>query len=310
MTIRRGVRDDPTLVNLTPAEAMFGLAVVGATSLGLLSGGPTGGFVLWVAVYGTALLAVTLLVVKYLRLDPALGRALAGVSLTFVVYGAMDPLIAPLGARAIDPFLQRVEEGLLGTTLVQMVEPMASPFWTDVFTGVYSLHVPLFLLPAALHWWAGRPGRAERLLLTLALCMYVGFVGYIVFPAYGPVGTMTGLRPIGDNAATVVVAMYGVALGTFPSLHAGISAAVAIDGWRTSWRWGILYTLVAALIWFSTIYLRYHWALDLLAGLALAGVCTWLAGWLLVACPTIAVRWPRLEDRARLNVPAEGVAGE
>src|SRR5438445_617889 len=88
----------------------------------------------------------------------------------------------------------------------------------------------LTVVGAAGHWWWGGPARAGRLLLTLALSMYVGFVGYALFPAFGPVGAMTGLRPIGDNAATELVAAYGVALGTFPSLHAGISAAVAIDG--------------------------------------------------------------------------------
>src|SRR5439155_12600028 len=99
--------------------------------------------------------------------------------------------------------------------------------------------------------------RAERLVLTLALSTYLGFVGYVLFPALGPVGAMSGLRSLGSNAATETVAAYGVALGTFPSLHAGVSAAVAIDGWRTSRRWGLLFTLVAALIWGSTIYLRY-----------------------------------------------------
>src|SRR5262249_21752313 len=152
-----------------------------------------------------------------------------------------------------------------------------------------SIHVPLFLVPATLHWLAGRRVRAERLLLTLALSMYLGFAGYAIFPAYGPIGSMVGLRPYGENAATELVAAYGVALGTFPSLHAGISAGVAIDGWRTSSRWGIVLTAVATAIWASTIYLRYHWLLDLLAGLALAAACTWLAGRIQAAWPLIAI---------------------
>jgi membrane-associated phospholipid phosphatase len=260
-------------------------------------------------VYTLTLLVVASAVTWLFRLDPELARGLAGVSLTFVVYGALTPLLAPLGVRAIDPWLRRAEESMLGTTLVQLVEPTTSPLLTSFFTLVYGIHVPLFLVPAYFHWRAGRRARAERLLLTLALAMYVGFVGYALFPAYGPVGTMDGLRPIGTNAGTELVATYGVALGTFPSLHAGISAAVAIDGWRTSRRWGLVYTAIAALIWASTIYLRYHWLLDLVAGLALAAACTWLAGRVQARWPRIVLVWPAPERRPVIGA-AEAGAGD
>src|SRR5581483_2174892 len=284
---------------LMPAEGLFALAVLVATVAAVVAGGPVGTFLFWVALYGLALVVVAAAVTWLFRLDPRLARGLAGVCLTFVVYGALTPLYVPLGSRTIDAFLWQAERALFGTTLVQLVEPMASPGWTDFFVLVYGIHVPLFLVPAYFHWRAGRRLRAERLLLTLVLAMYLGFVGYALFPAYGPVGTMTGLRPIGNNAGTEFVAAYGNALGTFPRLHAGISAPGAIDGWRTSRRWGLLYTGIAALIWASTLYLRYHWFLDLVAGLALAGLCTWLAGHLLARWPRIAVSTiPRLGEPA------------
>lgn len=306
----RGARDDH-VVALTASEALFIATVIGASLLGLYGGRPVGQFLVWVGIYSLALLVVSLAAIRLLRVDPRLGRGLADVSLTFCVYGALTPLLAPFGARAIDAFLWRSEAAVFGRTLVELVEPLADPAWTVVFSAIYSIHVPLFLLPAAIHWWSGRPERAERLLLTLALAMYVGFVGYALFPAYGPVGAMRDLRPIGDNAATELVATYGVALGTFPSLHAGISAAVAIDGWRTSRRWGLLYTAIAAAIWFSTIYLRYHWLLDLLGGLVLAAICTWLSGRVLATWPGVAVRRPRFPAPGQASpLPAEGAAGE
>lgn len=300
----------PNLVVLSASEVAGALIVLGAALAALLTGGDVVSFLTWIAIYGTTLLLIYLAAIR-LRLDRGLARGLADVSLTFVVYGALTPLLAPLGARAIDAPLRAFEQALLGTTLVELAEPFASPELTLLFGLIYSIHVPLFLVPAALHWRAGRPERAERLLLTLALAMYLGFVGYALFPAYGPVGAMTGLRPLGENAATQVVATYGVALGTFPSLHAGVSAAVAIDGWRTSRRWGIVLTAIAALIWLSTIYLRYHWLLDLLAGLALAAFCTWLSGRVLAAWPRVALRRPAIECRPQTpSIPAEGAAGE
>ena len=308
MTDRPG-RDVPVV--LTPSEALFAATVAVAALLGFLGNRPVGAFLGWVSVYTVALVLLSVAVIRVLRLDPRLGRGLADVSLTFCVYGALTLLLAPFGARAIDGTLWRAETWLFGRTLVEMAEPFVSPRLTVLFSAIYSVHVPLFLFPAAIHWWSGRQLRAERLLLTLALAMYLGFAGYALFPAYGPVGAMTGLRPIGDNAATDLVAAYGVALGTFPSLHAGISAAVAIDGWRTSRRWGLFYTAIAAAIWLSTIYLRYHWLLDLLAGLALAAFCTWLSGRVLALWPRLTAARPSLAvARQTSPIPAEGAAGE
>ena len=107
--------------------------------------------------------------------------------------------------------------------------------------------------------------------------MYAGFILYPIFPALGPIGVMTDLPSLHENAATRIVADHGVALGTFPSLHAGICSTVAIDGWRTRRRWGILFTVIAIAIWASTIYLRYHWFVDLIAGLMLVVGTTLLA---------------------------------
>lgn len=272
---------------LTPLEAL-GLGFVAMAALvGLLVGVPVGRF-LWLAVaFSSALAIVAVAVIRIGRLDPLLGRWLAGVSLTFAVYGALPSWLDGLtDGRTVDRQLAWIESALLGTPLVYRIEPYVSDLWTLVFGLVYSIHVPLFFIPALLHWRAGRPARSERLLLTLAIAMYLGFVGYALFPAYGPVGAADGLRPLGENLATMAVAEYGVALGTFPSLHAGVSFAVALDGWRTSRRWGLAFTGVAALIWASTIYLRYHWVPDLVAGALLALLAERLAA-------LLQARWPR-----------------
>jgi hypothetical protein len=261
----------------TPLEALALSFVVGAVVVGAFFEVPVGGF-LWTIVLLSALLAVgSVAVVRITGLDPTFGRWLAGMSLTFCVYAALPPWLEGLAGAPIDPLLEWSERAVLGTTLAELLEPHVRDGWTLVWGLAYSLHVPLFFALPLLHHRAGRRERAERLTLTLALAMYLGFVGYVLFPALGPVGAMQGLRPLGSNVATETVATYGVALGTFPSLHAGVCSAVAIDAWRTSRRLGLAFTLIAILIWTSTIYLRYHWLPDLLAGLLLIVVAERLA---------------------------------
>jgi hypothetical protein len=259
-------------------EAIAVVYAVGGLALGILTGGRVGAFV--VTIVGlTAMLALTAFaLVRLFGLNRDLARALAGITLTFIAYCALPPLLDLRMGSRIDQQLWAMERGILGTTAVQLVEPYTAAWLTVLFAAVYTLHAPLFFVPAILHWRAGRRDRAERLLLALAMQMYLGFLGYAIWPALGPVGTIEGLRPLGGNAALFVVAEYGVDLGTFPSIHAAICATVAIDGWRTSRRWGVVFTAIAIGIWASTIYLRYHWVPDLFAGLALAVFAYWLAG--------------------------------
>jgi hypothetical protein len=263
---------------LTALETLALVYALGGTLIGLLTGGRVDVFLTTIIGLSALLALVAFVLVRFFGLSVDLARALAGVTLTFIVYAALPPLLDLRLGAVIDRQLWELERGLFGTTAVELLDPFVSDELTLLFATIYTVHAPLFFIPAILHWRAGRRDRAERLLLALALAMYVGFVGYAIWPALGPVGTIRTLRPLGTNPATQVVASYGVALGTFPSLHAGICSIVAIDAWRTSWRWGVVFTLVAAGIWSSTLYLRYHWVPDLFAGLVLAAMAYWLAG--------------------------------
>ena len=281
LNTRTGRRAAPLALRLpwpSAFELMFAAFVLATTVAGIAAGAEVGRFLSLLAGLLISLAVVSVAVTWATGLDARLARMMAGVALTFCVYGALSPLLQVVSGRTIDDALMRMELEWLGTLLPIVLQPYTSDALTWLFGLAYAIHVPLFFAPALLHWRDGHPERAERILLTLAVAMYLGFVGYALFPAYGPVGTLSDLRPLGTNAATQVVADYGIALGTFPSLHAGVSFAVALDGWRTSWRRGLLFTAAMVLVWASTIYLRYHWVPDLVAGAGLALIAGWLAG--------------------------------
>ncbi|HEY8147542.1 MAG TPA: phosphatase PAP2 family protein, partial [Vicinamibacteria bacterium] len=63
----------------------------------------------------------------------------------------------------------------------------------------------------------------------------------------------------------------------FPSLHAAVSLVAMIYAWRflRPWFWILLPFSLG--LWISTIYLRHHFVVDLLAGWALAPLAVWVA---------------------------------
>ncbi|TAK25788.1 MAG: phosphatase PAP2 family protein [Chloroflexota bacterium] len=261
---------------LTPMELLAASFALGIVVIASLSRAGVLAFLSASVPLAIGIAAIAIIAVR-LGVSPRLARALAGVALTFAIYAGLPPLLETRVYNLIDGILWEMERSWLGTTAVEALQPFVSDRLTVFFVAVYAVHAPLFFVPALIHWWRGRIERAEVLLLSLSIAMHLGFVGYAIWPAYGPVRTIPDLVPLGNNLGTWVVAEYGVALGTFPSLHAGISSAVAIDAWRVSPRRGLMFTSIAIAIWASTLYLRYHWVPDLLAGLVLAIVSLLLA---------------------------------
>jgi membrane-associated phospholipid phosphatase len=87
----------------------------------------------------------------------------------------------------------------------------------------------------------------------------------------------------------------------FPSLHTAVSVVMLACAWRhlRTWFWIALPLVVG--LWVSTIYLRHHYVVDLLAGFALAPLALLLA-------PRLD-RWWAGRQRALGVAPARGAAG-
>ena len=84
----------------------------------------------------------------------------------------------------------------------------------------------------------------------------------------------------------------------FPSLHTAASTVALVYAWRHVRWWAFLLAPFVVGLWVSTIYLRHHYFVDLLAGWALAPLAMWVApradGW-----------WAR-QQRALGYEPARG----
>lgn len=142
--------------------------------------------------------------------------------------------------------------------------------------GYLSFYAIIAAAPLAL-WFSGRRAAARRTLLATLSTFYVCYAVFLVFPVLGP----RYVFPPVANAATAVapavlanvVLDHGDALGTtFPSSHvagAFVAAACAWRGWR---RLGALLAPPAVLLAFGTVYGRFHYAVDALAGAALAAL--------------------------------------
>jgi membrane-associated phospholipid phosphatase len=177
------------------------------------------------------------------------------------------PVLHP-GIR--DAVMQHLDSTLLfGRQAGDWLGYIANPVLTAIATGAYvSWFWLLFATIAILLFASGRA--ASEYVFTSLLTFYVGYVCYVLVPVIGPGYTLHFPVHVGDIAATYTLHRLTISRDCFPSLHTAISVLMVIYIWRYARRWTWLYLPMAVLIIFATLYLRFHYFTDDLAGLALA----------------------------------------
>jgi membrane-associated phospholipid phosphatase len=126
-------------------------------------------------------------------------------------------------------------------------------------------------------------GLLKKFVVGLFSIYGLGFIGYSLMPAVGPCRAMaeqftvplTGWWVTKWNAAIVARGSNGV--DVFPSLHCAVSSFfLFFDRRHRPWRFK-LYLVPCVGLWFSTIYLRYHYLIDVICGFGLAAFALWLS---------------------------------
>lgn len=184
-----------------------------------------------------------------------------------------------------DGWLLAIDRSFFGETPAVFLERFIRPALTDVLVAAYSLHL---VLPPALAIWLYQVDRRlfRFFLLTIMVIGVLGPIGYATVPGVGPKRAFPELFHQGlDGGLYVPVheALEAVRFprDVFPSLHVGISSIVLFFAYRRRRAVGHALLLPVTLNWISTIYLRYHYAIDVVAGWAVAALAILIAWGLL-----------------------------
>jgi len=133
------------------------------------------------------------------------------------------------------------------------------------------------VIPAVAAWWyfAGRRAAFHELLLLLAAVMYASYLFFILFPVDSPYYRFDRLAaPLAGHPFFDLVhamsARGGARGGAFPSAHVSGAMVLLLVAWRHQRRLAIgLLPIVLGLI-AATVYGRFHYAVDAIAGIGLA----------------------------------------
>jgi membrane-associated phospholipid phosphatase len=274
-------------MRLLPHEAFFGLLFASVLVSLTVTGSPDRADLLY---FGSFLLLQLLFVLFFRqRPTPARGRLrlLLYPLLINAVYVRIPDVARALSLNLQDGTLLRIDEILVGGDLGARLQPFASPLRTELLAGAYLFYI-LYFGVSQLLYLLDEIDLATRFYIGLFTVFAVGFAGYIFVPAYGPYLAFPNLysAPLVGGVLyefmTAVVRAGGVRGDAFPSLHVAVPAFIlAFDFIHKRRRFWIC-LVPCLLLWFSTLYLRYHYVVDLLCGFLLATIAI-----------AIAKRWRR-----------------
>ena len=295
---------------------------------------PASGMVLALQV---ALLCTTAAVVVLIRrLSPrrqTIARFLimsATMPFAFLLLSEIIPFVNPLRPEAK---LIRIDHQIFGVNPQEWIERYYHPVLTEVLQVVYATFYYLPLLVALLLLKDDRIRDLDELMTAVATGFLTAYLIYIMVPGRSPyifaetaegqymLNYRTELEGIllTDRIRESLHSMELVKHDCFPSGHTQVSLIVLIYAFRMVPRvaWALL-PVISALI-FSTVYLRYHYVIDLIAGVVLALVIVYATPWVtriwdrrfgpVVTDSTADARDAQSSDLAAQPVPDAGLPG-
>ncbi len=198
--------------------------------------------------------------------------AVSGLLLALAPY-----IVSRLGLSSQDLTLARWDLALWKTDPVFLPDVLQNPLLTEVLQLVYFLFIPSVIGLGILYWYQRSSPEFRYCTFLVVMTFLITYLGYVVVPARGPrfmdyVSHHPALQGLWffhffqgtlDN-------LEGLQYDCFPSGHVAVTIICAYAARKLSSTAFWIYCVFAALIAFSTIYLRYHYMIDVLAGALLA----------------------------------------
>lgn len=196
-----------------------------------------------------------------------------------LIYESLGDLIQYLQPD-IDPWLIQIDFSIFGVQPTLWVQRWMVPWLTDIMSLAYISYYFIPVVFITVLYLKGRVVELDRSIFVLAFGYYVSFIGYILFPAVGPRYAITHLYSvplegsfITDFVRDVLNALEHNKRDCMPSGHTQIVLMVLYLAYRyEKVLFYLLFPVICALI-ASTIYLRYHYVIDLFVGATLAIGC-------------------------------------
>jgi membrane-associated phospholipid phosphatase len=180
---------------------------------------------------------------------------------------------ADIARKLSDQWLANLDFAIWQANPCVWLERIQSRVLTEWEQLIYSLFIPAVILVAVLLWRKRRFTEFQYYAFLIAMGYLVSYIGYILVPARGPRYLLNSLQHIPLKGLWLFRTMQdgldkleSYHYDCFPSGHTELTLLACWGSRMVSKRWFRIYLAYTPFLIFATVYLRYHYTVDLVAG--------------------------------------------
>jgi len=229
------------------------------------------------------LMLVFLLVVSWLAArEEKLGRALRLVvnfypmAIIPLLYESLGVLIPALRGESRDAWLVAADRAIFHADPTVWLERFVWPPLTDLLLLAYSTYY-FFPIIVGVALWKKDRALARKFIFCLSFTFYLSYAGYFVIPAQGPRVALAAeqsvaleVTPVSRTISRKLNELEHTKDDAFPSGHTMVTVFCLLVAYRETRKVFRAWLPIALLLIVSTIYCRFHYVVDVIAGLSLA----------------------------------------
>ncbi len=248
-------------------------------------------------VIAVGIVAIAVLVSKYSagRIFFLLRRLIV-VPIVYLIYSQVQVYIPVINPHDYDTILKNWDFALFGVNPTEWIYRISHPIITEYLQICYYF---FFWMPLVLGIELHRRKDSENFNELIRLVMfsfYLSYICYFAMPAIGPRFSVHDFASISNELPGLLftesirnfvnqgggitdpnlAAVLQVNRDCMPSGHTWITLVTIILSFRYNSKFRYALLVVGSSLIFSTIYLRYHYVVDVLAGISLALFSLWI----------------------------------
>ncbi len=198
-------------------------------------------------------------------------------------YKEMALFIPAIGRADADRWLADLDFRVWQAHPTVWLERIHSPSLTEFLQVVYTLFLPAVLFVAAMLWRKRSYAEFQYYAFLIALGFLVSYIGYLIVPARGPRFLLRDMqhfplqgRWLFGYLQNTLDRLESAHYDCFPSGHTELTILAWWGSRMVSKRLFKVYFAYTPPLIFATVYLRYHYSVDVLAGAVVAaGLIVW-----------------------------------
>ncbi len=181
-----------------------------------------------------------------------------------------------------DDYLIEADFALFGVHPTVWIEQFSSYWVNEYMQLVYTSYFLLTIVFGAYLWARGKRDEFSIFIASTCIAYYLCYVIFVFFPIESPYHTLSQLQKVeltgGPFTAFInLIEKHGrVHGGAFPSTHVAGAVTVLFSAYQFARPIGYWLTALVISICISTVYGRYHYVVDVFAGILMAAIGCWL----------------------------------